>query len=121
MRTLAHRRGVGDWFEDYAGYASQEPTFFDYVADYAASGSNAIGQLSDFMLRSSYTVEAIRNALNNVAAVSDADPQIVNYATNEMRYLNENYGSGQRFDPSTGIWIAIGAGVLLLLATRNSN
>lgn len=128
MRNLS-RRGVGDY--DYGTILDAESAYgqdqvlqayqdqagiFGDIANLAARGFNGMGDASQALLRTGYAIEEIRNAFHNIAAVAGAPTAEVELAANELRYLNN---TGARRDSSAGIWLAIGAGVLLYLATRN--
>lgn len=133
MRSIA-RRGVG-WAvqPDYGDILDAESVYgradvleayqdqagiFGDIANIAAQGSNQIGAASEFLLRAGYTVEAIRNAFNNIAAVAAAPTPEVELAANELRYLNN---TARLRDSSSGIWIALGIGALFILATRRND
>lgn len=89
---------------------------FSTVADFAANGSSSIGDLSEFLLRAGYTVEAIRNGLNNISAVVGAPTPVVQYATDELRYLNNNMATRQN---ATGLWLLAGLAAVLLISARD--
>lgn len=132
-RPMPRRRGVGDSMDDLmtlgdGGFGSvydggnqtatvDDPGLFDTISVFAQGGSNQLGDLSNFLVRSGYTLEVVRNALQNLTAVNAPAP-VVNYAQQELRYLNNTPGAAQN---NTGLFIALGLGALLLFAIARNN
>lgn len=118
------RRGVGDTMDDILGVTqpgfgavapANDSGIFGYISDFAQGGSGQMGELSDFLVRTGYTIEVVRNALQNIAAVGAPAP-VVDYAAQELRYLNN---TGTLPNQNTSLFIVLGLGALLLLASRN--
>lgn len=65
---------------------------FGWIAEASAAGAGATGEISEFLLRSGMTVEAVRNALNTIAVNVGASPEQVDYVADELRYLNTGRG-----------------------------
>lgn len=119
------RRGMGDSIDDllvmgsndatyYAGGANnnvEDAGLFGFIADFAQGGQGQMGELSDFLVRTGYTIEVVRNALQNIAAVGAPAP-VIDYAAQELRYLNSHPGAQQ---PNNGLLLALGGAALLLI------
>ncbi len=83
----------------------------------AAQGSQGAGQVSDFLLRAGFTVEAVRNALNTIATSANANQDEVRYVTNELALLNSGRIPGAS---NTGTWVLLAAvGFMLWASMRN--
>lgn len=127
MPQVIFRRGLGtplDYSADYSGDYSGEPDtgIFQDISSIASSGAGGLGQASQFLLRAGYTVEAVRNAFNNIAAVGGASTPELELATQELRYLNNNPAAGLQTRSNTGAIVGVGVVVLLLwLASRSKN
>lgn len=125
------RRGVGDWpFDDPVGYGNdivyagganngvEDAGIFGTISDFAQGGVQNLGELSNFLVRSGYTIEVVRNALNNIRGVNAPAP-VVDYARQELAYLNNHPGAQQQ--NNTGLLIAAGVGLLLLVMLTRDN
>lgn len=111
------RRGVGDvWPNGVYSNDPVGPTVFETVSMFAGQGAGGLGQISDFLLRTGLTIEAVRNGLQNVATMVNAPAPVVEQATQELRYLNNN---GVPRDNSSGLLLAGAVVLLLVMASRD--
>lgn len=103
-----NRLGVGSAFDDV----------FAWIGNAAGQGSNTTGEISDALLRSGMTIEAIRQALQTVAANVTADPQRVAVIQDELRYLNTGGQVGVAQSSANSWAVPALVAVLIYLAVR---
>lgn len=94
------RAGVGWSLDD----------LYTLVGNAAGSGYNGAGEISEFLLNSSMSVEAVRNMLQTLAGNLGNDPARLAIVTDELRYLN----TGQSVqNKNTWVWVALGGAALI--------
>ncbi len=91
-------------------------TVFGWIAQNSAAGAGTAGEISDFLLRSGMTVEAVRNMFNTIAVNAAASPEQVDYVADELRYLNTGRGYSRQTNWAP---ILLGVGLLYLLVRNN--
>ena len=62
---------------------------YNQVAQDAANGATASGEIANWLIAAGYTVGTISNLLNGVATSGSATPAQILYAQQEMAYLQQ--------------------------------